>query len=156
MNKPIAVTGLAFLLVAVGLMCLLIALAARPMLGEAQGADMMVALFALIGLAAFVLAFGLFTLKPWAWPFGIAMVIASAVVGVLSILNRASLAGTVLVFAPALFLLAGLFLPDVRKAFGRDRSSAAKTATSSSNSKINQPNPESKTTPKEHKTGRRK
>lgn len=156
MNKPIAVTGLSFLLVAVGLMCLLIALAARPMLGEAQSADWLVVLFALIGLAAFVLAFGLFTLKPWAWPLGIGMVIASVVVGVLSILSRTSLAGIVLVFAPALFLLAGLFLPDVRKAFGRDGASEPKSGSSAPDSKINQPRPENAPANKQHKTGRRK
>jgi hypothetical protein len=137
-------------------MCLLVALGALPLLGEAQGAGWLVALFAVIGAAACVLAFGLFTLKPWAWPFGIAMVVASVIVGVLSVFSRASLAGVVLIFAPALFLLAGLFLPDVRKAFGRDGSSEVKSGASAPTSKINQPRAENEAANKQHKTGRRK
>jgi hypothetical protein len=127
---------------------------ALPLLGEAQGSGLLISAFAIIGAASFLLAYGLFTLKSWAWPFGIGMVIASAVLGLLSILSRATLAGLVISFLPALVLLAGLLLPDVRKAFGRDNSQPVKTGISSPNSKINQPNPE-KAQQKPHKTGRR-
>lgn len=124
MNKPVAITGLAFLLGAVGVMFLLVALGAFPLLGEAQGAGWLVGLFALIGVACSVLAYGLFTLKTWAWPLGIAMVIGSVILGILSVISRASLAGLVLAFLPALFLLGGLMLPNVRETFrrGTDRS----------------------------------
>jgi hypothetical protein len=153
MNKPIAVTGLAFLLAAVGLMCILIALGAIPLVGDGQGGGWLVALFAVIAVACFVLAYGLFALKPWAWPLGIGVAVASIVLAVLSVISRATLAGLVISIAPALFLLGGLFLPDVRKALGRDGS--AKAAAGAANSKINQPNPQN-TTHKAHKTGRRK
>lgn len=154
MNKPVAITGLAFMLVAAGLGCLLVAVGALPLLGEAQGSGLLISAFAIIGAASFLLAYGLFTLKSWAWPFGIGMVIASAVLGLLSILSRATLAGLVISFLPALVLLAGLLLPDVRKAFGHDNSQPVKTGISSPKSKINQPNPE-KAQQKPHKTGRR-
>ncbi len=156
MNKPVAITGLSFILVAAGLMCLLIAVGALPLLGEAQGSGLLISTFAIIGAASFLLAYGLFTLKPWAWPFGIGMVIASAGLGLLSILVRASLVGTVLAFLPALVLLAGLFLPDVRKAFGRDGAKEVKSGVSSPTSKINQPNPEKQAVSKPRNTGRRK
>lgn len=122
MNKPAAITGLTFILVAAGLICLLIAVGALRLLNEAQGSGLLIAMFAIIGAACFLLTYGLFTLQSWAWPFGIGMVVASTGLGLLSILSRASLAGALLAFAPALFLLAGLSLRDVRKALGRDDS----------------------------------
>jgi len=156
MNKPVAITGLTFILAAAGLMCILIAVGALPLLGEAQGSGLLISAFSIMGAACLLLAYGLFTLKPWAWPFGIGMVIASAGIGLLSILSRASLAGAVLAFVPALFLLAGLFLPDVRKAFGRDGSGKAAPTKSTSSSTINQPNPKKQANAKPHNTGRRK
>lgn len=156
MNKPVVITGLTIVLAAAGGMSILIAVGAMPLLGEAQGSGLLISAFAILGAACLLLAYGLFTLKPWAWPFGIGLVIASVSIGVLSVLSRASLAGIVVIFAPALFLLGGLFLPDVRKAFGRDGSSQAKMATSAASSKINQPNPKKQSSAKPHNTGRRK
>jgi hypothetical protein len=155
MNKPVAITGLAFILVAAGLTCILIAVGAMPLLGEAQGSGLLISTYAIIGAACFLLAYGLFTLKSWAWPFGIGLAIASAGMGLLSILVRASLVGTVLAFLPALVLLAGLLMPDVRKALGHDKAQPAKSGARAPTSKINQPNPEKQAQHKPHKTGRR-
>jgi hypothetical protein len=154
-NKPLALTGLAFLLGIVGLMLLFIAFGAIPLIGNGQGGGWLAILFGVTAVACFVLAYGLFALKPWAWPMGIGLAVASIVLTGLSVISRATLAGLVISLAPAIFLLGGLFLPDVRKALGRERS--AKPTTTGA-SKINQPNPnpQEQTQHKEHKTGRRK
>jgi hypothetical protein len=157
-NKPIAVTGLALMLAAVGAMCLLLVVGALPMTMDGNGSSGLALLFGVTGLACFVLAYGLFALKSWAWPLGIAMAVASVVVAILSMISRASFAGLVVSLMPALFLLGGLFLPDVRNALGRPRTPepASTSAVSSPDSKINRPSSEASKPHKEHKTGRRK
>lgn len=118
-NKPIAVTGMALVLAAVGAMLLLVALGAIRAIEPGPGGGWIVVVFGVAGALALVLAFGLFTLKPWAWPLGIAMVALSVITAVLSAINRGTIAFIVLTLVPAIMLLGGLFLPDVRKAFGR-------------------------------------
>jgi hypothetical protein len=149
-----AVTGLAFLLGVVGLMFLFVVIGAIPVVQPGEGGGWLPIAFGVAAVACFVLAYGLFALKPWAWPLGIGMAVASIILAGLSVISRGTLAGLVLSLAPAVFLLGGLFLPDVRKTFGRDGSE--KPATSANNSKINQPNPQKNPQHKEHKTGRRK
>jgi uncharacterized membrane protein YdfJ with MMPL/SSD domain len=134
MNKPIAITGLSLLLVSAGVICLLIAIGALQLLGEGQGSGLLISSFAIIGAACCLLAYGLFTLQSWAWPVGIAMVIASVALALLSVISRSTLAGLVVSLVPALVLLSGLFLPSVRNALGRDGSQEAKAGTASSNS----------------------
>ncbi|MFC1466879.1 MAG: hypothetical protein ACFLMY_18740 [Candidatus Brachytrichaceae bacterium NZ_4S206] len=85
-----------------------------------QSAGWMGGIFAMLGVLCLALAYGLFVLKSWAWPMGIAMVAISALVALLSAINRGTLAFLVLSLAPAILLIGGLFLPDVRKAFGRN------------------------------------
>lgn len=120
-KRPIAVSGLSLILGAVGAALVLIAFGA--IVAAERGVGWMGIAFALLGVLCLVLAYGLFALKSWAWPLGIAMVVASVLVALLSVINRGTLAFLVLSLAPAIFLLGGLFLPDVRKAFGRDGAS---------------------------------
>lgn len=155
-NKPMAVTGLAFLLGVVGLIFLFVLIGAIPVVQPGEGGGWLPIAFGVAGVVCFVLAYGLFALKSWAWPLGIGVAVASIALAGLSVISRGTLAGLVISLAPALFLLGGLFLPDVRKAFGRDASATAKPATSAANTKINQPNPQKNAQHKEHKTGRRK
>jgi hypothetical protein len=155
MNKPIAISGLTMLLVTAGVICLLIAIGALQLLGEGQGSGLLISSFAILGAACCLLAYGLFTLQSWAWPFGIAMVIASVALALLSVISRATLAGLVVSLVPALVLLSGLFLPSVRKALGRDGSKEMKTSAVSPNSKVNQPKPKKQDQQKSRNTGRR-
>lgn len=120
-KRPVAVSGMALILGAVGVMLVLIAFGAIS--AAEQNASWMGIVFAVLGILCLVLAYGLYALKSWAWPLGIAMVVASALVALLSVINRGTLAFLVLSLAPAILLLGGLFLPDVRKAFGRDSAS---------------------------------
>lgn len=125
MNKrPVAVSGMALVLVAVGVALVLIAFGA--IVAAEQSAGWMGIVFAALGVLCLILAYGLFTLKSWTWPLGIAIVVASALVALLSVINRGVIAFLVLSLAPAILLLGGLFLPDVRKAFGRDHTSNSK------------------------------
>ncbi len=119
MNKrPVAVSGIAIVLGMIGATLVLLSLGA--ILAAEQSAGWMGIIFALLGVLCLALAYGLFALKSWAWPMGIAMVVISALAALLSAINRGTLAFLVLSLAPAILLLGGLFLPDVRKAFGRN------------------------------------
>lgn len=123
-KRPIAISGMALVLGAIGVMLLLVALGAIRVTESSEGLTWMAIVFGVAGVLALVLAYGLFALKSWAWPLGIAMVALSVVLALLSVFSRGTLAWLVLTLAPAILLLGGLFLPDVRKAFGRE--SAAK------------------------------
>lgn len=156
MNKPIALSGLTLLVAVAGVICLLIAIGALQFLGDGRSSNLLVSSFAIIGAACILLAYGLFTLKSWAWPFGIGMVIASVALALLSAISRATLAGIVVSLVPAFVLLVGLLLPDVRNLLRPVEVSAVKSGASSPTSKINKPNSEKQTQQqKARKTGRR-
>jgi len=106
------------------LVAVLVALGAVRVTESGEGLTWMAIMFGAAGILALVLACGLFALKSWAWPLGIAMVALSVVLALLSVISRGTLAWLVLTLAPAILLLGGLFMPDVRKALGR--ASAAK------------------------------
>lgn len=123
MNKrPLALSGMALVLGATGAMLLLVALGAIQVMEPGQGGGWMAIVFGGLGVLCVALAYGLFALKSWAWPLGIATAAVIGVVALLSVINRGTLAFVVLMLAPTILLLGALFLPDVRKALGHDSS----------------------------------
>lgn len=117
-TRPVAVSGIASVLGVIGATLVLISLGAIR--AAEQSAGWMGGIFAMLGVLCLALAYGLFALKSWAWPMGIAMVVISTLVALLSAINRGTLAFLVLSLAPVILRIGGLFLPDVRKAFGRN------------------------------------
>jgi uncharacterized membrane protein (DUF2068 family) len=118
-KRPIAISGMALVLAALGATFVLVAFGAIRV--AENGIGWMAVVFGVGGILAIVLGYGLFTLKSWAWPLGIVMVAISAGLALLSVISRGSLAWLVLSLLPAIFLLGGLALPDVRASLGRER-----------------------------------
>lgn len=93
----------------------------------AGGAGGIVAILGLVALVlsiiSLVLAYGFWTLKPWAWPLGVGVQIASLIITVIGILLSGDivggLVGNIVGIAIAAIILYYLFQPHVKAAFGR-------------------------------------
>ena len=73
-----------------------------------------------VGVLYLVLGVGLFQLKGWAWMLGVALSIASIVLGVLEIaLKYSTVSAQLIGMVFSVIILVYLFTPGVRAAFGR-------------------------------------
>ena len=80
-------------------------------------AGLLVLVYSVLSLA---LAYGFWTLKPWAWPLGVAVQGLGIVQAVLQFMNNSSnVASLVIGVGIAAFILWYLFQPNVKAAFGR-------------------------------------
>lgn len=70
-------------------------------------------------IASLVFAYGAWTLKPWAWPLGVALQIISLALSVLAILSGGDIAGQIISIAIAAIILYYLFQPNIKAVFGR-------------------------------------
>jgi uncharacterized membrane protein (DUF2068 family) len=73
----------------------------------------------IFGIVALALGYGFWTLKPWAWPLGIGLEIASLVLDVIYIVRGASVASEAISIIVSVIVLYYLTRPNVRQAFGR-------------------------------------
>jgi uncharacterized membrane protein (DUF2068 family) len=72
------------------------------------------------GALALALAYGFWTLKPWAWTLGVGLQGAGIVINILQFLNNSSNAvSTVISIAISAAIIWYLYQPNVKAAFGR-------------------------------------
>jgi hypothetical protein len=134
MQRPTGVTVLAVLAAIGGVLGVLGSLAiiglgslAGGIVGGAEGAalggaavvgGLIVLVLSVIELA---LAYGFWTLKPWAWTWGIvlsAINVIVALLGVVGIVFSSSITGAAISIVIAVVIIYYLNMPDIRKVFG--------------------------------------
>ena len=72
------------------------------------------------GVLALVLAYGFWTLKPWAWTLGVGLQAAGIVINILQFVNNSANAGsTVVSIVISAAIIWYLYRPNVKAAFGR-------------------------------------
>ena len=72
------------------------------------------------GVLALVLAYGFWTLKPWAWTLGVGLQAAGIVINILQFVNDSrQLVSAIVSIAISALILWYLFQPHVKAAFGR-------------------------------------
>jgi hypothetical protein len=127
MQRPTGVTIIAVLAAIGGVFGLIASLALLGLgtvVGAATGlggfvfvAGLLVLVYSVLSL---VLAYGFWTLKPWAWPLGIGVEVLGIVQAVLQYMNDSNqLFSTVISIAIAGVIIWYLYQPHVRAAFGR-------------------------------------
>jgi hypothetical protein len=124
-QRPTGVAALAVAAAALGVLAILAAGAwwnaseGIAWLPRIHGGEKLIALalFA-VGLCELVFAYGAWTLRPWAWTFGVALQIALIVLAALQ-LGRLEVARHILTIAIAGVTLWYLATPRVKAAFGR-------------------------------------
>jgi hypothetical protein len=126
MQRPTGITILAVLAAIGGVFALLAGLALVGMgglAGTAGGggfAAILGLLFLALGALELVLAYGFWTLKPWAWTLGIGLQVAGVVLNVLQFMNNTANAGsTVVSVVIAAAIIWYLYQPHIKAAFGR-------------------------------------
>jgi uncharacterized membrane protein (DUF2068 family) len=123
MQRPTGVTILAVLAAIGGVFGIIGGLALVGFGGAVAGAGlaMIVGLFLLVyGVLALFLAYGFWTLKPWAWTLGVGLQAAGIVLNILQFVNDSKqLVSAIVSIAIAAVVLWYLFQPHVKAAFGR-------------------------------------
>ncbi|HEX2193483.1 MAG TPA: DUF2127 domain-containing protein [Candidatus Limnocylindria bacterium] len=125
MQRPTGITVLAVLAAIAGILGLLASLALLGIgtgAGAAASGFLMIA--AMIALAysvlSLALAYGFWTLKPWAWPLGVGVQVLGILQAVVQYVNNPNqLVSAIISVAIAAFILWYLFQPHVKAAFGR-------------------------------------
>jgi hypothetical protein len=131
-ERPTGVTILAILAAIGGVFGILGGIVLIGAGGVAAGAGAgglggLAAIFGLVTLVlavvSLVLAYGFWTLKPWAWPLGVGLQIASLVFTAITILLSgdivSGLTGSIIGIVISIIILYYLFQPHVKAAFGR-------------------------------------
>ena len=128
MNRPTGVTVLAILAFIGGIFGILGGLTLAGLGGfvAASGAAgggfaaVLGVLLLLYGVLAFILGYGFWTLKPWAWTLGVGLQGASIALNILQFINDADqLVSAIISIAITAAILWYLFQPHVKAAFGR-------------------------------------
>ncbi len=128
MNRPTGITILAVLSGIGGVFGLLASLALLGLSGAVAGATglggfvVVAGLFVLVySVLSLALAYGFWSLKPWAWPLGIGVQVLGIVQGVLQYMNapETGLISLIIGLAISAFILWYLMRPHVKAAFGR-------------------------------------
>lgn len=127
MQRPTGITVMAVLSAIGGVFGLLASLALLGLgaaVSATGGLGGLAALAGVIVLAysilSLVLAYGFWTLKPWAWPLGIGVQVLGIVQAVLQFMNNSSnVISLVISLAIAGVILWYLYQPHVKAAFGR-------------------------------------
>jgi hypothetical protein len=70
-------------------------------------------------IASLVFAYGAWTLKPWAWPLGVALQIISLALALLTILSGGDISGQIISIVISAIILYYLFQPNIKTLFGR-------------------------------------
>jgi uncharacterized membrane protein (DUF2068 family) len=127
MQRPTGITVLAILAAIGGVFGILGGLAligVGTVVATSSGLGGLAAILGLIALAygilSLVLAYGFWTLQPWAWTLGVGLEVAGIVINVLQYINNTSaLGGTIFSIAINAIVLWYLYQPNVKAAFGR-------------------------------------
>jgi uncharacterized membrane protein (DUF2068 family) len=127
MQRPTGITVLAILAAIGGVFGILGGLAligVGTVVAGATGLGGLAAILGLIALAygvlSLVLAYGFWTLQPWAWTLGVGLEVAGIVINVLQYINNTSaIGGTIFSIAINAIVLWYLYQPNVKAAFGR-------------------------------------
>jgi hypothetical protein len=127
MQRPTGITVLAILAAIGGVFGILGGLAligVGTVVASSSGLGGLAAILGLIALAygilSLVLAYGFWTLQPWAWTLGVGLEVAGIVINVLQYINNTSaLGGTIFSIAINAIVLWYLYQPNVKAAFGR-------------------------------------
>ncbi len=127
MQRPTGITILAILAAIGGVLGLLASLALLglgTLVAATTGLGGFAVVAGLIGLVysilSLILAYGFWTLKPWAWPLGVAVEALGILEALLSFANNTNgVASLIISLAIAAFILWYLFQPHVKTAFGR-------------------------------------
>ena len=70
-------------------------------------------------IASLVFAYGAWTLKPWAWPLGVALQVISLALSLLTILSGGDITGQIISIVISAIILYYLFQPSIKAVFGR-------------------------------------
>jgi Predicted membrane protein (DUF2127) len=127
MQRPTGITVLAILAAIGGVFGILGGLAligVGTVVATSTGLGGLAAILGLIALAygilSLVLAYGFWTLQPWAWTLGVGLEVAGIVINVLQYINNTSaIGGTIFSIAINAIVLWYLYQPNVKAAFGR-------------------------------------
>ena len=127
MQRPTGITVMAVLAAIGGVFGLLAAVALLGVGAAASATGGLGGLAALAGIIvlaysvlSLVLAYGFWTLKPWAWPLGIGVQVLGIIQAVLQFMNNStSVVSLVISLAIAGVILWYLYQPHVKAAFGR-------------------------------------
>jgi hypothetical protein len=70
-------------------------------------------------IASLVFAYGAWTLKPWAWPLGVALQVISLALAALTVISGGDISGQILSVVISAIILYYLFQPNIKAVFGR-------------------------------------
>jgi hypothetical protein len=128
-TRPMGITVLAVLSAIGGVLGILSGVALVGLGGFAAAATGTAGLFGLAavfgvvavvtGIANLAFAYGAWTLKPWAWPLGVALAIISIGLSVATIAGGGDITGQILPIAIAEVILYYLFQSNIKALFGR-------------------------------------
>src|SRR6187431_236693 len=128
-TRPMGITVLAVLSAIGGVLGILSGVALVGLGGFAAAATGTAGLFGLAavfgvvavvtGIANLAFAYGAWTLKPWAWPLGVALAIISIGLSVATIAGGGDITGQILPIAIAAIILYYLFQANIKALFGR-------------------------------------
>jgi hypothetical protein len=127
MQRPTGITILAVLAAIAGVLYILGGLALLTVGAVVSATYALGGLAAVIGLIILVvgvlyigLAYGFWSLKPWAWSLGVGLQVAGIILNIVQYVNNnTNLVGTIIGIAIAGAIIYYLFQPNVKAAFGR-------------------------------------
>ena len=70
-------------------------------------------------VASLVFAYGAWTLKPWAWPLGVALQVISLAISALTVISGGDLTSQIISVVISAIILYYLFQPNIKAVFGR-------------------------------------
>lgn len=70
-------------------------------------------------IASLVFAYGAWTLKPWAWPLGVALQVISLALAALTVISGGDISGQIISVVISAIILYYLFQPNIKAVFGR-------------------------------------
>jgi len=126
-TRPMGITILAILAAIGGVLGILGGLAVTLLggvvataTGGLGGLITIVGLVALvIGIAEVALAYGFWTIKPWAWMLGIGVSVASIVIALLYVVNGTSITNEIISVAVSGVIIYYLWQPSIKALFGK-------------------------------------
>ena len=128
-TRPMGITILAVLSAIGGVLGILGGVALIGLMGVAGASTGSAALFGLgavfglialaTGVASLAFAYGAWTLKPWAWPLGVALSIISLALSALTIVSGGDISSQIIGIAINAVILYYLFQPNIKALFGR-------------------------------------
>ena len=127
--RPMGITILAVLSAIGGVLGLLGGIALIGLGGVAAASTGSAAFFGLgavwgllvlaTAIASLVFAYGAWTLKPWAWPLGVALQVISLALAALTVISGGDIGSQIISIVISAIILYYLFQPNIKAVFGR-------------------------------------